>query len=96
MKLNPNTLVTLQTLLRADGWSSAEIETFVHAIKPHTNTHKLGTVRQAAEILQCHPRTVQRYAALGLLHPVKHSCRRVRFNLDEIERFSQEGRGVAQ
>jgi len=46
-----------------------------------------GTVRQAAEIGQCNPRTIQRYATLGLLQPIRISPRRVRYDLREVERL---------
>ena len=52
---------------------------------------RLGTVRQAAEILACHPRTVYRCAARGYLHPIHHSARKVRFDLDEVESFADRG-----
>lgn len=50
-----------------------------------------GTVRQAAEILGAHPRTVQRYARAGLLHPIRISARRVRFDLREVEALATKG-----
>jgi len=50
-----------------------------------------GTVRQAAEILQAHPRTVQRYASAGLLHAIRISPRRVRFDLNEVEALATRG-----
>ena len=50
-----------------------------------------GTVRQAAEILESHPRTVQRYADAGLLHPIRISPRRVRYDLNEVERLAMNG-----
>lgn len=50
-----------------------------------------GTVRQAAEILGAHPRTVQRYERAGLLHAIRISPRRVRYDLDEVERLATRG-----
>lgn len=50
-----------------------------------------GTKRQAAEIGQCHPRTLDRYARAGLLHPIKISARRVRYDLNEVERLFTRG-----
>lgn len=52
---------------------------------------RLGTVRQVAELLGCHVKTVQRYAQRGLLHPVKYSLRRIRFDMDEVEKFVVQG-----
>jgi excisionase family DNA binding protein len=56
---------------------------------------RFGTVKQAAELLSCHPKTVYRYVKRGMLHPVHHSPRRVRFDLDEVEAFANEGTDVA-
>ena len=49
------------------------------------------TAREAAQILDCHPKTLYRYARKGLLHPIHHSARKVRFDRDEVERFATEG-----
>lgn len=49
------------------------------------------TKRQAAEIGGCHPRTLDRYAAQGLLHPIKISPRRVRFDANEVTRLFTRG-----
>lgn len=91
MKLNPETLAIFKTLLRADGCSAEEAEAFIRTASNPTARPRMGTVRQAAEILQVHPRTLARYARRGLLHAVKYSCRRVRFDLNAVERFMQEG-----
>ncbi len=52
---------------------------------------KPGTIRQAAAILECNPRTVQRYAAKGLLKQIRLSPRRVRYDLNEVARLSECG-----
>ena len=91
MKVNPATLAKFKTLLRADGCPADEVEAFIRTARNPTRLRKMGTVRQAAEIIQCHPRTVRRYARLGLIHAIKYSRRRVRFDLNEVERFAQEG-----
>lgn len=52
---------------------------------------KLGTKRQAAEILDAHPRTVDRYAKAGLLQPIRYSCRRIRWDLTACARLAAEG-----
>ena len=59
-----------------------------------TDRPRPGTKRQAAEIGQCHPRTLDRYARVGLLHPIKISPRRVRFDLNEVERLFTHGAGA--
>ena len=48
---------------------------------------------EAAAALECHPRSVFRYAARGLLHPVRRSARAIRWRKSEVERLAG---GVAQ
>lgn len=55
-----------------------------------------GTIRQAAEILECNTRTVSRYAAAGLLHPIRISPRRTRYDLNEVERLATYGADAMQ
>ncbi len=52
---------------------------------------RLGTLKQAAAILQCDPRTVSRYVVKGRISAIWHSRRKVRYDLDEIERFASRG-----
>ena len=86
------TLIAVDSVMRADGTISVRvIEDVLNALKRNPDKRRLGTVRAAAEILSCHPRTVHRYARRGLLHPVKITCRRIRFDLNEVERLASEG-----
>jgi len=50
-----------------------------------------GTIREAAEILKSCPRTVERYASRGLLHAIRITPRRVRYDLNEVERLAIAG-----
>jgi hypothetical protein len=50
-----------------------------------------GTIREAAEIGSCNARTIQRYAERGLLHPIKISPRRVRWDLNEVDNLFTHG-----
>ncbi len=59
------------------------------------NKPRPGTVRQAAEILGSHPRTIQRYAKDGLLHPIRISPRKIRWDLNEVENLATNGRRCA-
>ena len=52
---------------------------------------RLGTGRQAADVLGVHRRTLQRYAREGKLTAIYQSRRRVRYDLDEVERLASEG-----
>ena len=58
---------------------------------PSRRRRRLGTVRQAAEILGCHTRTIERYAKRGLVTPVQYSTRKIRYDLDEIEALADRG-----
>ncbi len=55
------------------------------------NRPRPGTIRQAAEILNVHPRTVQRYADAGLLHAIRITPRRIRYDLNEVEGLATRG-----
>ncbi len=50
-----------------------------------------GTVKQAAEILGCHPRTVKRYGAAGLLCPIRLSPKTVRWDLNAVVKLAERG-----
>lgn len=50
-----------------------------------------GTIKQAAEILGCCPTSVMRYAKRGLLHPARITKRKVRYDLNEVERLAACG-----
>jgi hypothetical protein len=58
---------------------------------PPVRPRHLVTMRRAAEILQVHPRTMRRYTQKGLLHPVRYSKRRFRYDLEEVEQFARQG-----
>lgn len=67
------------------------LDRIFRACTTRPDRRRLGTVRQAAAILDCHPRTVQRYARRGMLNPIRITCRRVRFDLAQVERLATEG-----
>jgi predicted DNA-binding transcriptional regulator AlpA len=56
-----------------------------------TDRPRPGSVRQAAEVLGVHPRTIERYARRGLLNPIRISPRRVRWDLVEVEALATRG-----
>lgn len=47
--------------------------------------------REAARILECHPKSVLRYARRGLLHPIRRSPRALRWRKSEIEALAFKG-----
>jgi hypothetical protein len=61
--------------------------------KPKRRT--LITTPQACAILDnCHPITLQRYEKRGLLHPIRFSKRKKRFDLDEVETLASNGANI--
>ena len=63
----------------------------MEASRESPGRRRMGTVRDAAQIGQCHPRTLARYAKKGLLRPAHISPRCVRWDLDEVERLFTQG-----
>lgn len=87
------TKMIIDTALRADETvTPEEREVILQAcsqkalVKP-----KLIGVRQAAQVLGCHPKTIYRYVRKGVLHTVRYSQRKVRFDLNEVEAFAARG-----
>ncbi|MBU0676920.1 MAG: helix-turn-helix domain-containing protein [Verrucomicrobia bacterium] len=90
--MKTETKTTIETILNADGsLSDSEREVITKALAGGNTRRRMGTARQAAEILGVHPRTVHRYARMGLLHPARQTARRIRFDLEEVSRLSTEG-----
>lgn len=48
-------------------------------------------IREAARVLGCHPKTVQRYAMQGRLRQIHISPRRVRYDMNEVEKLATQG-----
>jgi len=53
-----------------------------------------GTVKQAAAILNCNPRTIQRYERAGRLQAIRISSRMIRYDLRQVERLAEQGGAV--
>ena len=87
------TLVALEAVISSDSTCSEEQkEQILKACKEfRPEKPRMGTVRQAARILDCHVKTVQRYAAMGILHAVYITRRKVRYDLNEVERLLIQG-----
>ena len=47
--------------------------------------------KAAAEILGVHRRTLQRYERAGLLHPIRLSTQKIRYDAGEVERLAERG-----
>lgn len=52
---------------------------------------RLLTTKNAAEILQCHPKTCFEYEKRGLIHAIRRSSRHIRWRASEIERLAMTG-----
>jgi hypothetical protein len=83
--------MTKAQLIEAVMQAPAERHDAINAAALGTDKPRPGTIRQAAAIGECTPRTVQRYAGRGLLHPIKITPRRVRYDLNEVERLFTMG-----
>jgi helix-turn-helix protein len=84
--MKKETLLAVGAILSADSSCSEEqqkqIIKFCKAIdKP---SKRMGTAKEAAGILKCHVKTVHKYATKGLLHPVKITKRKIRYDLNEV------------
>jgi excisionase family DNA binding protein len=86
-------LQSIRALLQTDDTVLAEQrEDILRACSRKSSAKaRLGGVRQAAEVVGCHPKTIYRYVRRGLLHPVRYSQRKVRFDLNEVEAFAANG-----
>lgn len=87
-------LRTVQTLLQNDRTVSEEQRRRILAAcrdSAGREVRRLCTVGEAARILQCHPKSCYRLRDRGFLHTIHHSKRKVRFDLDEVQRFAANG-----
>ena len=48
-------------------------------------------IRDAARVLGCHPKTIQRYVERQLLHPIRITSRRIRYDMNEVEALATHG-----
>ena len=83
----------IEKIMGADSDTLAAIEKAARGTG--ANRVRTGTIRQAADILECHPQTIQRYVRMGLLTQKRITKRRVRYDLDECERLAQQGADMA-
>ncbi len=61
------------------------------AAKGSDNKIRTGTIKQAADILGCCPRSVERYARMGLLKQIRITPRKIRYNLAAVEGLATKG-----
>ena len=90
--MKAETLTTVRAILEADTETTNEqAAAILAACKRKQARRRLGTKRDAAEILGLHPESIKRYARRGLLHPIKITARRIRYDLEECERLANYG-----
>ena len=92
------TMKTIRSILVADPEVTVEqVEVAIKAVSESSQRKRdMGTKREAAEILDIHPESVKRYARRGLLHPVRITARRVRYDLNECRRLAEYGASATQ
>lgn len=87
---------SLKSYLKAVGTSPEDARAIMGAATKADKklADKLLLTRAAAGVLECHPKTVFRYARRGLLHPVRRSARCVRWRESEVIRLAFFGVGT--
>ena len=91
--MNSDQLAALKSFLAALGTPPDYVRRIMAAAggADAAKPSKLLPTRAAAAMIECHPKSLFRYARRGLLHPVKRSARCIRWRADEIERFAAGG-----
>lgn len=56
-----------------------------------TEKPKIGTIREAAQIMECSERTIERYVRMGLLNQIRFTKRRIRYDLSQVSRLATQG-----
>lgn len=92
--MQATTRSTIETLVQNDQTMSDEQRRrILSACSDSSGCHprRLCTVKEAAQVLQCHPKSVYRLRDRGFLHAIYHSKRKVRFDLEGVQRFAANG-----
>jgi len=90
--MKAETLITIRAILHADPEVSAEdVDASIQVLGRKQGRRRMGTKHDAAAILGIHSESVKRYARRGLLHPIKITARRCRYDLDEVTRLANYG-----
>lgn len=93
MKKNSNLVAAIKSVALAAGADEATIARLTAAAqeKPSAAQESYMRTREVAIALDCHPKSVFRYARRGLLHAVKRSARSVRWRKSEVDRLMTGG-----
>lgn len=94
--MKPTTIELIKNVLATDETIPPdEAKVIEQKLKTSESMEKArpGTIKEAAKILDVHPVTIRRYAQAGLLTPIRITCRKVRYDLNEIEKLASLGAG---
>lgn len=88
--MKSETLTALRAIIASDMTASPEeVKTLLAALSPTAKkTRQTCNAAQAAEVLGCHKRTLQLYGKRGMLHPIRISPRKIRWDLGEVKQLA--------
>jgi uncharacterized protein YfaA (DUF2138 family) len=92
--MKPTTIELIKNVLAADETIPPdEANVIEKQLKASASGKKTrpGTIKEAAKILDVHPVTVRRYAQAGLLTPIRITSRKVRYDLNEVQKLAESG-----
>jgi len=93
-KMRPEILTCIRILVESDASITPEHRREIIKVcsrDPSRRRKRLGTAREVSVLLGCCSRTVERYARQGLLKPIRYSPRKIRYDMDEVERLVEQG-----
>ena len=88
--MKSETKKTLAAFVRgaiADPAERDEALKMIAADKPEAKENLLKT-KEAARLMECHPKSLYLWERQGRLHPVRQTARRVRWSLRELEKLA--------
>ncbi|MFC1762223.1 helix-turn-helix transcriptional regulator [Planctomycetota bacterium] len=88
-----NTKTIIEAAMNGDATLTQEQRaTIAAALNPGKKEKpKLITTKQAAKVLDVSTVTLRKYEKQGLLHPIRYTRRRIRWDLNEVEAFRDRG-----
>ena len=93
--MHDDTIRTVERILKSDpNATEDQVTKVIQACRSVAFRRRRGSIRDAAGILDVHPGSIKRYVKKGLLHPIRITARKVRYDLDEVERLACYGAGA--
>ena len=83
--------MTTAALIEAVMTAPPERQSAILAAVKGTDKTRTGTITEAAAILGCCKRSVERYARQGLLTQIRITPRKIRYDLNQVERLATHG-----